>query len=227
MFVRRQLLVNALMLSLLLSFFSGFLIFTSRLVTEFEQEKSRAHEEIKIKLNWILARYETSQADAVAVRTWIDETQLADHGLHRFELLAYAQEPLIIEAPWPESSKPILDLLTRRHVEFNQASAVSQARIFEQFVVIQWRHARIAILRMFLVLLVVGACFYFFFYRPLQGIIDQVKRNECLNDHSELNRIEYKPKKRNEISALVDSLNGAFATITRLSKDANQILDIF
>jgi hypothetical protein len=35
MFARRQLLVNALMLSLLLSFASGFLIFTSRLVTEF------------------------------------------------------------------------------------------------------------------------------------------------------------------------------------------------
>jgi PAS domain S-box-containing protein len=234
MFARRQLLVNALMLSLLLSFFSGFLIFTSRLVTEFEQEESRAHEEIKIKLNWILSRYETSQADAVAVRTWVDETQLADHGLHRFELLTDAQEPLIIEAPWPESSKPILDLLTRRHVEFNQASAVSQARIFaifdaqrifEQFVVIQWRHARIAILRMLLVLLVVGACVYFFFYRPLQGIVDQVKRNASLSDHSELKSIEYKPKKRNEISALVDPLNEAFATITRLSKDATQILE--
>ena len=234
MLVRRQLLINALILSLLLSFSSGCLIFTSRLVTEFEQEESRAHEEIKIRLNWILARYETSQADEGAVRTWVGETQLAEHGLKRFELLANSQKPLIIEAPWSESSKPILDLLTRRHVEFNQASAVSQARIFaifdahrifEQFVVTQWRHARIAILRMFLALLVVAACFYFFFYRPLQGVIDQVKRNASLNDHSELKSIEYKPKKKNEISALVDPLNEVFATTTRLSKDVSQILE--
>jgi len=133
MFGRRQLLINALILSLLLSFSSGCLIFTSRLVNEFEQEESRAHEEITIRLNWILARYETSQADEGAVRTWVGETQLAEHGLKRFELLANSQKPLIIEAPWSESSKPILDLLTRRHVEFNQASAVSQARIFAIF----------------------------------------------------------------------------------------------
>ncbi|MFL2536568.1 MAG: hypothetical protein ACJ0RQ_10195 [Candidatus Azotimanducaceae bacterium] len=57
MFANRQLLVNALALSLVISFLSGAAIFVWRVSVEFEQEKSRAYEEIETKLQWILTRY--------------------------------------------------------------------------------------------------------------------------------------------------------------------------
>lgn len=234
MFANRQLLVNALALSLAVSFLSGIAIFTSRLSLEFEQEKSRAYAEIETKLKWILTRYETAPAGKTALLQWVKETNLKQQGLHRFELLEESQTLLIIDESWPDSNKPILDILTPRLLEFRRDSSKSQVRIyaildahrvFEQFVVIQWRHAHIAILRMFLVLLVVGACFYFFFYWPLQGIIEQIKKNALSENPSKLNPIGYKPKKKNEISALVDPLNEAFNTISRLTRDGDQILE--
>ena len=57
MFANCQLLVNALALSLVISFLSGAAIFVWRVSVEFEQEKSRAYEEIETKLQWILTRY--------------------------------------------------------------------------------------------------------------------------------------------------------------------------
>ena len=234
MFANRQLLVNALALSLVISFLSGAAIFGWRVSVEFEQEKSRAYEEIETKLQWILTRYETAPADKTALLQWVKETEFKERGLHRFELLDESQTLLIIDEPWPDSFKPILDLLTPRHLEFRRAASKNQLRIyaifdahrvFEEFVSHQWWHARIALLRMLLVLLVVGASFYFFFYRPVQGVIEQIRENALSGFPSKQNPIDYKPKKQNEINALVDPLNEAFNTISRLTKDGEQILE--
>ena len=122
MFANRQLLVNALALSLVISFLSGSAIFGWRVSVEFEQEKSRAYEEIETKLQWILTRYETAPADKTALLQWVKETEFKERGLHRFELLDESQTLLIIDEPWPDSFKPILDLLTPRHLEFRRAA---------------------------------------------------------------------------------------------------------
>lgn len=83
MFVNRRLLSNALLLSLVLSFLSGVGIFSLRLVSEFEQEKAIFHQEIEVRVKWILARYEATPVDSATLCEWLAEMMLREKGLHR------------------------------------------------------------------------------------------------------------------------------------------------
>ena len=122
------------------------------------------------------------------------------------------------QRPMPESSRPILDLLTPRGIPFSYRHAPSSQNrqytvtatfdaheAFANFAAHSWQDARTGFMRAMTVALIVSLVFYFLFARPIQNILSAL----AVPAKSPIN-IHYRQDNQDEIGRLVAALNHAF-----------------
>ena len=215
-----SLLGKAVGLSVLLSIIAGTTLSVITFLSTFEHERqwfdsSSIAELQRISQSAVLL--ESLNAPLESYLTLVEQS-VEGRPITDLVLIRDGQPLATFQRPMPESSRPILDLLTPRGISISYRHAPSSQNrqytitatfdsheAFANFAAHSWQDARTGFMRAMTVALIVSLVFYFLFARPIQNIL----RTLSAPARSPLN-IHYEQDNQDEIGRLVAALNNAF-----------------